>query len=92
MHVHCLECREEMTLVSLEVHLQAHYGTSKGGRQHQGTTAPGREPLTYKMAFPTVRGTRNCPAEGCWGQAVTWTAVRVQFFHRHVQDTVIILD
>ena len=34
---------------------------------------------------------KSCPTEGFRGQALTQTAMQVHFFHRHVQDTVIII-
>ena len=62
------------------------------GRWNWGYTPPGGDPYTYTMAFPTAGGARNCLVKGCWGQAATQTAMQVQFFHRHVQYTVIILE
>ena len=43
------------------------------------------------MAFPTTGGPRNCPVKGCPGRATTRMAMRVHFFHRHFQNTVIVL-
>ena len=47
---------------------------------------------TFRMAFPAKGGLRSCPVEGYLGQAVTRAAIRVQFLHRHVLDTMVILD
>ena len=47
---------------------------------------------TYMMYFPTKRGAQKCPVEGCPGALATRTAMRVQFVHRHVQDTVVMLE
>ena len=44
------------------------------------------------MAFLNAGGPQNCTIEGCPERAETSTAMRVHFFHRHVQDTVIILE
>ena len=44
------------------------------------------------MAFPTNRGPRNCPIEGCTGRAAMRTEMWVHFFHRHIRDNVIILE
>ena len=44
------------------------------------------------MAFPTKGGPWICPFEGCPGLAATRTAMWVYFLHRHVQDTVVILE
>ena len=44
------------------------------------------------MVFPVRAGPRPCPVEGCSGQALTQTEMRVNFWHRHVRDTVLILE
>ena len=75
--VQCSECREEMTLGLLEVHLQAHHGKAKGGIWHLGATPPGGELYTYNIAFPITEGPRNCPIEGCRGQAAMRTEMWV---------------
>ena len=49
------------------------------------------EQKTYRMEFPKG-GAKDCPVEGCPGRAGTRTAMRVNFWRRHVQDKVIILD
>ena len=54
--------------------------------------SPIEEPRTYRMDFLANGAPRNCPIEGCPGQAATRTAMRVHFFHWRVQDAVIILD
>ena len=47
----------------------------------------------YKMIFfPTKGGRRKCPVEGCPGVSETQAAMRVHFVHRHVHDTVVILE
>ena len=46
----------------------------------------------YKMNFPTKGGRRQCPVEGCPGVSETRAAMRVHFVHRHVHDTVVILE
>ena len=68
----------------------AHEGHSTGVAL--GDHAPSGEPCTYKMAFLTTCEPRNCLVKGCRGQAVTWTAIQVHFYHWHFRDTVIILD
>ena len=46
----------------------------------------------YKMDFPEKDGRRQCPVEGCPGVLETRAAMRVHFVHRHVHDTVVILE
>ena len=52
----------------------------------------GNNPSTYRMVFTAREGARPCPVEGCSGLASTQTAMRVHFCHRHVRDTVVILE
>ena len=92
VQVQCSECREDMALGYLSVHLQTQHGKETVGIQHWGDTASGWELPSYNMNFLTTGGLSNCPVEGCQGRAATRTAMRVHFFHRHVQDTVIILE
>ena len=80
VQVQCSECGEEMTLGLLAFHLLTQHGKTMGRRRHWGTTAPGGEPCTYKMDFPTAGGARNCLVEGCRGWAAMRMAVRVHFF------------
>ena len=42
--------------------------------------------------LPSMGGPRSCPVEGFPGRAATRTAMRVHFMHRHVLDTVVILE
>ena len=44
------------------------------------------------MSFPTKGGPRQCPVEGCPGDLATRTEMRVHFVHRHVQETVVMLE
>ena len=90
--VQCMECGEEMAIGLLETQMKTHHRNEADGRRHWEAMSPGREPCTYRMAFLTAGVLRNCPIEGCLGQAATRTAIRVHFFHPHVRYTVIILD
>ena len=46
----------------------------------------------YKMNFPTKDGRRQCLVEGCPGVSVTQAEMQVHFVHRHVHDSVVILE
>ena len=72
--------------------MQTQHGKGAGGRRSWEDTSPGGYTRTYRMAFPTAGVPWNCPIEGCPGRAATRTVMQVHFFHRHVRDTVIILD
>ena len=44
------------------------------------------------MSFLAKGGRRRCPVEGCPGVLATQTAMWVHFVHRHVHDTVVMLE
>ena len=44
------------------------------------------------MSFPEKGGLRTCPVEGYPGKMETRIAMRVHFVHRHVLDTVVMLE
>ena len=44
------------------------------------------------MEFTAKSGPMPCPVKGCSGQAATRTAMKVEFWHWHVRDTVVILE
>ena len=44
------------------------------------------------MKFPVKAGPKICPVEGCSGGAATKIDMRVQFWHQHIQDTMVILE
>ena len=47
---------------------------------------------TYRMVFPAWEGPMPCSVKGCSCWASTRTAMRVHFWHRHIRDTVVILE
>ena len=55
-------------------------------------TGQGSGPQSYWMSFPAKVGPRKSPLAGCPGRVATRTAMRVHFVHRHVLDTVLILE
>ena len=46
----------------------------------------------YKLNFPAKGGRTQFPVEGCPGLSATRAAMLVHFVHRHVHDTVVILE
>ena len=82
-----------MSKVSLVVHHQTQHGVAKGRLgQEVDEVAEDDKTRTYRMVFTAKHGPRPCPVEGCSGQALTQTEMTVQFWHRHVRDTVVILE
>ena len=52
----------------------------------------GKNPRTFRMASPDKSVPSTCPYEGCSGREATRTDMRVTFWHRHVRDTMVILE
>ena len=77
-------------------HRQTRHGVAKKGLGSEVGEADGSnksdDPRTYRMAFPAQAGPMPCTVVGCSGRASIRTAMRVQFWHRHVMDTVVILE
>ena len=90
--VTCGDCGQEMAAGSLDSHRMTQHGKARErGWAWTDATTGGEEQSTYRMEFPKG-GAKDCPVEGCPGRAGTRMAMRVQFWRRHVRDTVIILE
>ena len=91
--VSCPECGKNLAQGLLVNHRQTQNGVAKGGLGlERDKLYGGDNPRTYRMAFPARAGPRPCPVKGCSGRASARTAMRVHFLHRHVRDTVVILE
>ena len=83
--VHFPECAAE-----LASHCQDQHGT---GRDPQRLKTPQPlDPRIYIVSFPRAAGPIGFPVEGCKGQAMMCTNLRIHFLHLHVQDTILILE
>ena len=97
----CCTTEDELVLVgisnlvneacfSLSSHMMTRHGKA-APRRHLWPPQTTGGPRTYKMSFP--KGSRRqFPVEGCPGVSETRAAMRVHFVHRHVHDTVVILE
>ena len=47
---------------------------------------------TYRIYFPTAAGPWDFPVKGYKGRVRTRKRIYVKFLHRHVRDTMVILD
>ena len=75
------------------MHRQTQHSMDKGGLGKEGDgEGGGEEPMTFRMVFLAKTGPRPFPVEGCSVRAATRTAIRMKFWHRHVQYTVVILE
>ena len=74
-------------------HRQTQHSVAKGGLGSELDKSDGADdPRTYILEFPGKTGPRPCPVEGCSGRTLTRTAMRVNFWHWHVRDTMVILE
>ena len=85
--VACEECGAEIAAGSLSSHLMTRHGKA-APRRHLWAPQTTGGPRTYKITFPQG-SQRQCPLEGCPGVSETQAAMRVNFVHRHVHDTVV---
>ena len=92
VQVQCRECGEEMADVYLSGYMMTQHGQAAEERCSWTTPETGEEPQTYRMAFQSKGCPRICPMEGCPGRAATRTAMWVHFLHRHVRDTMVVLE
>ena len=90
--VSCRECGELLAAGYLTCHLMNQHGRVAETQRRGSTMSEGDGPWTFRMTFPEKGGPRNYPLEGCPGRVATRTAKRVHFLHRHVLDTVVILE
>ena len=90
--VACGKCGEMLAVGSLSSHLMTQHGRAAKRRRQWTTPAAGSGPQRYHKSFPEKGGPQKCPVEGCPGRVATRTAMRVHFVHRHVLDTVVILE
>ena len=75
------------------MHLQTQHRVDKWGLGSERYDADGGDkPRTYRMAFPVRAGPRPFLVKGCSVQALMGTNMRVNLWHRHGRDTVVILE
>jgi hypothetical protein len=86
----CPVCDASLAQSSLQHHLRVQHGqTTPVG--HEPAPAVGL-PAEYLVSFPKTVTSIDCPIEGCPGKATSRANLRAHFMHRHVKDTLIILD
>ena len=90
--VQCKDYRDDMVCGLMAGYMRTQHGRAMEGRRSWEATPADKDLQTYRMAFPTAGGPRNCPVEVFLVQATTWTVMRVHFLHLCVQYTVVILE
>ena len=89
--VACEECGEVIVVESMLSHMVTRNGKAEA-RRHLWAPQTDGGPMTYKTSFPEKGVRRHCPVEVCPGVLETRTAMRVNFVHRHVHNTVVMLE
>ena len=72
--------------------MMTQHGRATEIRWKWSTPAGGTGPQTYRMTFPEKGVPRKFPVAGCPGRVAMRTEMQVHFVHRHVLDTVVILE
>ena len=76
----------------LSSHMMTQHGKVAEIRRQWSTPDTGVGPQTYRMTFLAKGDLWNCPVVGCLGRVAARAAMRVQFLHGNVLDTVVILE
>ena len=92
VQVACGESGEMLTVRSMSSHLMTQHGRAAGRRRQWNTSAAGSGPQSYRMSLLAKGGPQKFLVAGCPGRVATRTAMRVHFVHRHVLNTVVILE
>jgi len=89
--VECSECGKSLAASSLSTHLLTQHGKAPRNIAARNDSA-GRQPAEYRVSFPKTLRCLICPVEGCGGSARSHEGLRRHFMHRHVRDTLVILQ
>ena len=92
--VQCLECGAELVVVSLMDHNQWQHSIGKGnqGRLHPTHNPTPQEAKPYWAPFPAALKWLIWSVEGFQGGVTSLTNLWVHFLHRHIKDTIVILE
>ena len=89
--VQCPECELELTAGSLTAHRQAQHGKERPPQWATPHATP--DPRLYnRVSFPRASRSIGCPVEVCEGRVTTRTNLRIHFVHRHMWNTIVILE
>ena len=92
VQVACSKCREMLVVGSLSSHLMTQHGRAAGRRRQWSTPAVGVGPQIYQMSFPAKGVPQKCLVAGFPGIVATRMAIWLHIVHRHVLNTVVILE
>ena len=75
---------------SLVAHCQ--YQNGKGWYPHWVETPKPPDPRLYRVSLPIAEMSVEVPVEGCKGLEKTYTNLRIDFVHRHVKNTILMME
>ena len=74
----------------MEYHTQVQ--NFKERRPKWATTPAILDPRLYRVSFPRYTGYIGCLVGGCKGWLTTCTNLQIHFVHRHMRDTIVIIE
>eukprot|EP00978_Attheya_sp_CCMP212_P005927 scaffold13219_cov61-Attheya_sp.AAC.3 len=81
-----------MNASKTKYHLRVQHGRQMPQAGREPAPAVGLTTGEYIVSFPKTVSLINCPIKGCPGKATSRAYLHTHFMHRHVKDTLIILD
>ena len=93
--VECPECGVEVAALFLLIHFQSQHRV--GGETGVGVSpppprVPPGESQTYLVSFPKHLSQLRYQVAGCLGGSSSRTNLQIHFAHRHMWDTIVILE
>ena len=83
----------EMTKGSLMAHRQSNQKLGQEGKGILNTSPPPpRETQNYRISFLVALMHLIFPVEGCQGGETIWINLQVHFTHRHMQESIVIME
>jgi hypothetical protein len=90
--VDCPECSKELSMGSLQQHLQTQHGLDPPTYELPDNILDSHNLHTYTVSFPRILPRKPCPVPGCTAKPTTRQALHLHFQNRHPQDSIHILE
>ena len=88
----CPECGHFVRSSYLSTHRLHQHGIALSQSRLEGIYDPDPEPDLHIVSMPTRKFDIDCPVPGCPGHATDRFSLRRHFMHRHILDTLIIIE
>ena len=85
-----MECAVDLAARFMVSHRQVQHGMGWGIKWDSTPHPPC--PRLYRVSLTRAAGYVGCPVDGCERRARTHTNLQINFVHRHVQETIVILE